>query len=655
MSSGLLSIGSTALDAAYTALRTTGNNIANVNTPGYSREITTFTPQVSTGLTNMYVGTGVAVQSVTRMYTDFLGQQTNLAQSQASAADMAAQLTGQVNGLFANAATGLGTAMDNFFTQLQSLTNQPGNAANRQAVLSAAQQMTGQFNNFASQLQQMDTSSQQQMGQEISTVNTTVSQIAQLNNQIALAVASGGSPNTLLDQRDQALLTLNQSLGVTSQQQANGDINIYLANGQPLLVGSQTFTLAMGKDPVNPQLVDVGTTNGGAAIAALDPNSSGGGKIGALLQFQNQTLPSVRDQIGRLAVTLSNQMNALQAQGVDLNNLTGTNFFTTPTIGVATANSNADIGTFTLNASYGDVTKLQASDYQLSVGSGNSYTLTRLSDGSKMTLYAITSGSNTVLSTNASTATLVDGMNLSFTGTAPKPGDLFTIQPVAQGAANIGVAITQGSQIAAASPLQASVPSTNNGSLAVASLNLLAPSVPVSANSNLLTATSIKFTSPTTYVTYPTASPTSTSAPQSYVSGQTISLNGWSLTLSGTAANGDVVNVAPGVTGSGDNRNALQMVQLQSLGIVSGQTLDSASSAVIATVGALASNAATDQTSKDAILQSASSAESSVSGVNLDEEASKLLQYQQQYQAAAKIIQTANNVFDAILAVAAAA
>jgi len=642
MTTGLLSIGSSALDAAYTALRTTGNNIANVNTPGYSREVTQFTPQIQTSDGSNYIGTGVAVADVARVYSDFLAQQTNLAQAQASGADTTAQLTSQINSLFSDTTTGLGAAMDKFFTQVQTLSSQPSSAAARQTVLSSAQQMAGEFNDVQAQLQLMGSSTDAQIGQQITTVNSTASQIASLNNQISLASASGATPNTLLDERNQDILTLNQSIGVSTSTQSDGSINVYLANGQPLVVGSKTFTLAMGQDPQNPEGIVVGTNTGGN-IAALDPANTGGGSIGALLQFRSQTLPGMEDQIGRLAVTLSSQFNAIQAQGQDATGAAGSPFFSTPSINVVAASANTDAATVTVNATYSDVTKLQPSDYRLTVLGGGQYSLTRLSDNTTTTL--------------SSLPATVDGMTLNF-GTTPATGDVFSIQPVRLGATNIQVAITQGSQIAVASPIQATLGASNGGSLAVG--NLALQPLPANPNANLQNPVTLTFTSPTTFTS--TTGSISTggqtyAAGQSipYVAGQAINVNGWSLTLNGTPANGDTVSVAPGAVGSADNRNALLMAQLQGQAIVSGSTLDGAYSTIVANVGAIASTAQTDQTSKDAILTNATTAQSSVSGVNLDEEASQLMQYQQQYQAAAKLIQTATNVFDAILAVAGAA
>jgi flagellar hook-associated protein 1 FlgK len=650
MSSGLLSIGASALDAAYTALRTTGNNIANVNTPGYSRETTNFTAQVENGTGTLYMGTGVATSAIARVYNSFLAQQTNLAQAMSSQADATAQLTGQVNGLFANSSTSLGAAIDSFFNQVQGLSAQPGSAASRQTTLSAAQQMVSQFNAMAAQLNQMQQSTDQQLGQQMTTVNSTVSQIASLNSQISLAVASGGTPNALLDQRDNAVQTLNQAIGVTATTQSDGSVNIFLANGQPLLVGTKAYALTMATDPQNSQNIIVGTSTGGTGLIALDPANAGGGTIGGMLQFRNLTLPSLQEQVGRLAVTLASQFNALQAQGQDLNGNTGANlskFFSTPAVATSSASTNGGNGA--LSATIADVTQLQASDYTLTYAGGSNYTLTRLSDGKQ--------------TTNVQMGQTVDGMTLSMDTSrgAPAVGDSFNIQPTRFGAQNLSLAITQGSQIAAASPMQASVAPGNTGSLAIG--NLALQPLPANPDPNLQQAVTFKFSSPTQF-TYSIGGGAA-SAPQSYTAGQPINLNGWSLTLSGSAASGDTVNIAAGGSGSADNRNALLMTQLQGQAIVGrtlasgaptgGATLDSAYAAVVGNVGALAANATTDQTSKNAILQSATTAQSAVSGVNLDEEAAKLMQYQQQYQAAAKMIQTAGNVFDAILAVAGAA
>jgi flagellar hook-associated protein 1 FlgK len=631
MTTGLLGIGSSALDAAYTALQTAGNNIANANTPGYSREVVSFSPNVSSDLGGIYLGTGVQATAISRIYSDFLGAQTNQAQAAASQADTAATLTGQVNSLFSDSTTGLGASIDNFFTQIQALTTNPGSAATRQTTLAAAQQMAGQFNGYYAQLQSMSQSAQSQLAGQISTVNQTVSQIASLNDQISLATATGQQPNSLLDQRDQDILTLNKAIGITTTTQSNGAVDLYVANGQPLLIGDKTYTMAMGQDPMNPQNLVVGTTTGGA-INALQAGSSVGGAIGALLQFQSQTIPGVENQIGQLAVTLSSQMNSLQKLGTDQNGAAGTNMFSQPSaIPVIGATTNA-VGS-TLSASYSNFGQLQAASYTLS-RQGGTYTLTNLSDGSQTTY--------------ASLPVTAFGMTLSGSMAS---GDVFTIEPVQQGANNLSVAIGSGSQIAAASPVQATVGASNAGTLVVGNLGLqpLSSSQPIATQyGQLQDPVTLNFTSPTQF-TYTDAATGVTSAAQTYTAGSPINVNGWSLTLTGTPAAGDSVAVAPGASGTGDARNASLMAQLQNQAIAGGATLDQAYASTIAGVGSLASTANATQASATAQLQNATTQESSVSGVNLNEEASSLLQFQQQYQAAAQMITASNTIFSARL------
>jgi flagellar hook-associated protein 1 len=637
MSGGLFSIGTSALQAAYTALETTGNNIANANTPGYSRQIVDFTAQVETGLSGNYIGQGVAVQSVTRAYDQLLTQQVDLAQAASNQANTHATLLNQVSNLFSSTTGSLGDHVNQFFAQVQTLTQQPSNVAVRQSVLASAQQMASSFNDTYSQLQQMQQSANQQIGQEISTVNTTSTQIAKLNDQIALATASGGSPNDLLDQRDKAIQTLNQSIGVTTMRQSDGSINVFLANGQPLVVGDQVTQMTMGADPMNPQNITVGTQAAGGTIIPLAASSSTGGDIGALMQFSTQDIPAVENQIGQLAVVVGSQFNQQSQLGQDLNGAAGTNFFTPTAPAVIAATTNAASGgtpAETVSATFADTTQLKASDYRLQVVSGQ-YVLTRLSDGQQTTLSSLSAG-------NPAT---VDGITISVSGT-PTDGDTFTIEPVRNGAADMAVSIGQPQQIAAANPVRASLASSNTGSLGVSSLSVAGPS----RDPNLTDSVSINFTSPTAYTITDSTSGTSSSG--TYTSGQPIMFNGWNLTLLGAPATGDSVGIGANLGATGDNTNALALAQLQNANLIGGGSLGAGYASVVAQVGTMTANAQADQHNQQAILQSAQNAQSSVAGVNLDEEAAHLMQYQQQYQAAARVITIASTLFNQILSIA---
>ena len=634
MSGGIFSIGTSALNAAYTALQTTGNNIANANTPGYSRQIVDFAAQVGTGLSGNYIGQGVAVASITRAYNALLTRQVDSAQAGASQTDTRATLLNQISNLFSSTTGGLGDQVNQFFSQVQTLTQQPASLAVRQSVLSSAQQMAAGFNDAYGQLQQMQQSANQQIGQELSKVNSTTAQIAKLNDQIALATAAGGSPNDLLDARDQAIQTLNQSIGVTTMSQSDGSVNVFLANGQPLVVGDQVTQMAMGSDPSNPQNILVGT-KAANTIIPLAASSSTGGAIGALMQFSLQDVPAVENQIGRLATVISSQFNQQNKLGQDLNGAAGANFFSSLSPTVIASSNNATSGgapAETVTATFSDTTQVQASDYRLQVVGGQ-YVLTRLSDGQQTTLSSL-----------PGTPATVDGITISVSGTRTN-GDSFTIEPVRAAAGNLTVAIGQPQQIAAASPVQASIPAANTGTLSVSSLSVTGPT----RNPSLTDAVTVAFSSPTSYTI--TDSVTGATASGTYASGQPIAFNGWSLTLLGAPKAGDSVNVAANVGGTGDNTNALALAQLQNANLIDGTSLGAGYAEVVSQVGTMTANAQADQQNQQSILQDAVNAQSSVAGVNLDEEASKLLQYQQQYEAAARVISIASTLFDQILAI----
>ena len=401
-------------------------------------------------------------------------------------------------------------------------------------------------------------------------------------------------------------------------KQSDGSINVFLANGQALVVGDQVTQMGMGPDPSNPQNIVVGT-KAGNSIVPLSTSGSAGGNIGALMQFSLQDVPTTENQIGRLAAVISSQFNQQSQLGQDLNGAPGVNFFSSLSPTVIASTTNATSGgapAETVTATFSDATKLQASDYRLQVVSGN-YQLTRLSDGQQTTLSSL-----------PGTAATVDGITISVTGTATN-GDSFTLEPVRAASANLAVSIGQPQQIAAASPVTGP------------------PRTP-----NLTDAVTVSFSSPTSYTITDSTSGTSSSG--TYTSGQPISFNGWSLTLLGASHAGDSVNVGPNVGGTGDNTNALALAQLQNANVVNGTSLGSAYAAVVSQVGTTTANAQADQQNQQTILQNAVNAQSSMAGVNLDEEAAKLMQYQQQYQAAAKVISIASTLFNQILSIASA-
>ncbi len=626
MSTGILSIANSALAAAYTALRTTGNNIANANTPGYTRQVVDLVPQQGSSSGGTFLGQGVAVAQVRRVYDAFLAQQANQATALSNAAQARSTLMAQMQSAFADPASGVGATIDEFFSAMQTLSQRPTDPAARQALLSAAGQLVSRFNDAGVQIQQLRENTDRQLQLEVGNVNQAARQIAQLNDQIALALGSGTTPNDLLDQRDAAIRKLNESLQVSTVSQGDGSVNLFLANGQALVVGNQANVVTLTTSPSDPQVLQV-SVNIAGQLRAVDTDQLGGGRIAGLMQFRSEDLPGLENDLGRLAVALSSAVNAQHRLGNDANGQPGGDIFSpvSPTAYAAPNNGNAATQ---ISASFVDATQLQASDYRV-VYSGGQYTLTRLSDGTQWT-------SGTASFTQ-------DGLSITLTGTPPAEGDSFVVQPLREVSRNLELAISQPSEIAAASPIASSMPAGNKGSIAVDDLSVLAP-----RSASLAAPAAITFGPGNTY-TITSGALTQTGT---YVAGQPISFGGrWAITMHGVPQSGDVVNVGPNAGGIGDNSNLLKLVQLQGTPAVDGESIPAAFSTLVARVGGEVQSAQLNDSAQQGILSSALQAESSMSGVNLDEEASRLIQYQQQYQAAAKLIATAKSMFDAILSI----
>lgn len=624
---GIFSIGTSALNAAYTALRTASNNVANANTPGYSRQVTVLRPAQGTFLAGSYLGQGVEVEAVRRVYSEFLTQQAHQAQANAAGADTRYAQLAQVSSLFADPTTGIGVSVDAFFAAIQDLTQRPGDAAARQALIGAATQLSARFNDVGGQLQEMRDGTDRQLRLELDKINQVAGEIADLNSSIALAQGAGMAPNALLDQRDAAIRRLNESVRVSTVTQSDGTLNLYLGSGIPLVVGSEANRVVWTVDPVDPGLARVGVASG-SAVLPLDAAAIGGGKVGGLLTFRESDLPALENQLGRLAVSLTQAFNAQHRLGDDRNGNPGADLFTGAAPRAFAAPTNANPAT-TISAAFSDPAQLVASDYRIDYAGGN-YTLTRLSDGTSWT--------------QASSTFTQDGLTIALAGTPPADGDRFLIQPLRNAARDIGLATSDPTRIAAAAPLRAQVAGTNTGAVRVEDISVTAPRT---AESVLKAAATLTFTGPNSYsITDGVTTVTGT-----YAEGVPISFNGWQLTLRGGAATADQIQISANVGGVGDNRNALKLAQLQAFTLSDGASLGAAFAQIVADIGADTRSAALYASAQTSIFDSALSAESAVSGVNLDEEASRLMQYQQQYQAAAKIVSIASSVFDEILGI----
>ncbi len=620
----LLTLGTSALNAANVGLRTTGHNIANVNTPGYSRQVavaSTPTPQFSG---SGFFGRGVEIATVRRVYDGFLTAQAHTATARAGEAKARAGQLDVTNGILGSTDGGIGLALNGFQSALSAAASYPGDLASRQSALSGAQALAAQFNDAAGRLSDQRRAVESQLRSLVGDVNQQLKDVAALNGQVALAQGNGQPPNDLLDRRDELVRTLSQTLGVTAVPQGDGMVSLFVGNGQSVVLGGGASTLELQPDPYDPSHPVLGIAKG-SSFSAVDTSQLSGGTLGGLLKFADQDLAQVQDEIGRLALATAAAYNARHRLGVDAEGKAGGDLFSiaAPAVGASRFNT----GTGILGASVADATALAASGYRVDYD-GAQYSVTRLSDQVKRTF--------------ASLPQTVDGLTLDMGGT-PAAGDSYTVNAVRDVAASLASVVTRPQSLALALPVAWSAGAANAGSLRTTALSVPGPT----AGANLTQPVTIRFTSATTFDV--TGTGTGNPTGLAYAPGQPISFNGWTLKLDGAPVAGDTMNVGLSSAWNGDNRNGLALGDVAGASLVDGLSATSALAGLFGKVGTLASSLAATADAQEAVRVDAVGAEASLAGVNLDEEAARLMQYQQAYQAAAKVIAAAQTVFDTLL------
>jgi flagellar hook-associated protein 1 FlgK len=449
--SSILSIGQSALAAAQAGINTTGHNIANAATPGYNRQVIVQGAAQAQNFGFGFLGQGVEVSTVKRVYNEFLGNQLQSAQTTKSGLDSYYSQISQINNLLADPTTGLSPAIQEFFTGVQDVASNPTSIPARQSALSAAESLATRFQSMDGRLEEIGRSLNGQIQSSVADINTFGAQIAKLNDAIGKAqLASGQPPNDLLDQRDQLLTELNKQIKVTVVGQGT-DYNVFIGNGQPLVVGTSSYSLTSVTSPTNPEKLEVAYRGSNGSLAPLAESALTGGQLGGLLEFRSQSLEPAQNALGRIAIGLASSFNALHQTGYGLDGSTGNALFTvaSPVVG---ANGN-NTGSGVIGAVISSADALTTSDYKLKYD-GTNYTVTRLSD-------------NTT-STFASFPQTIDGITMNLSSGTPAAGDSFLIRPTINGASGFGVAITDTAKFAAAS--QAGAVGDNSNALALANL-----------------------------------------------------------------------------------------------------------------------------------------------------------------------------------------
>lgn len=648
MSSSLLGIGLSGLNAAQWGLNVTGQNISNASTPGYSLERTAYgeTQYTSAG----YAPAGVTVSTVQREYSQYLTTALNNAQAQGSALSTCNGLLSQLNSMVGDPTGGISSAVSTYFAGLQNVANDPANSGVRQATIGDAQVLANQINTMGQQYDQLRQTVNAQVSDTVQQINSAAAQIASLNKQIAAAGSTTQPPNQLLDQRDQAVASLSNLIGVQAVQNSDG-VGVFMSNGLPLVQGNNCFQLGAAPSSGDQQETSVTYLGLSGAdpvppVQNLPDAAVTGGSLGGLLTFRSQTLDPSEAQLGAIVTSVAAQVNAQNALGVDESGNPGSNLFSVASPHVQADSGNS--GSAKLSAALTNAANPPTSDYVLSFD-GTNYKLTDQASGK-------------VVGTTTNLANPIGGLQFSLNGTM-NAGDSFEVQPTRGALNSFSLAATDGASIAAATPVLATTGLSNSGSATITQGSVAAGYVV--SGSTTLSYSAGNLTGFPAGATVTVAGPPSATyaggAPVPYdpAVGATLTINGGAtlnavtVTISGTPGNGDTFVIGPSSGTSTDGRNAQLLSNLVNAKQLGGgtSTFTDAYAGYVNTIGSQSAQVTDENTVQTGVVAQLTAQQQAVSGVNINEEAANLINYQQMYQANAKVIQTASTVFQTLLGI----
>jgi flagellar hook-associated protein 1 FlgK len=633
MSIDLLNIARTGVQASQAQLGVTSNNIANANTEGYNRQVATQATTESQRLGNSFYGTGTYVSDVKRVYNEFAARELRIGQTSMSAAETSYNKLSELDEIYSQIGKMVPENLNNFFASINSVADLPTDLGIRTNSLSSAQQLAIGLNQMQSQLDGQT----KQTNNQIESITTRINEISkELGNINLELMKSQDQDSQVLDKQDALILELSQYAQVNVIALDTGAKSIMLGGSVMLVSGEVSMSMGISTGDPYPNEPRINASIGDKTLN-VDPSKLGG-QLGALFSFRDDTLLPASTELGQLALGIADTFNEMQSKGFDLNGDVGSDIFrdiNDPLMASGRAGSNStNSGTAAMSVNIDDVGALSGSTYQLSFTTANGYQLTDNQTGkvSNLTL------SGTQLTSSA-------GFSINVAGGPIADGDKFEIRPTAGAAAGLKVVMTDPKGIAAAGPTLTSA-ATNSGNTAI-SLNSMDSSVtgfPVDSTITFKLVT----TTPTTYQAFNAAGTEIGTGPYSY-SGNNINAFGMDFDITGSGtSNSFTFDLA---FAEGNNSNAVEMAKLSDVKLMNNGTgtLTSVFENTKLDIGSQTKSAEVRVGSATAIYQQASTRMQSESGVNLDEEAANLLRFQQSYQAAARIMTTAQTIFDTLL------
>ena len=654
MTVNLYQTGVSGLLSAQQQLATTGHNIANVNTEGYSRQRAEQSATDAIRAGGNYVGTGTYVADISRLYDQFAYREQVINQSNLGAANASNTSLTQLNGLLDSAGGAITGSIEQFYQSINSIADNPSDPALRDIAINQANTLATNFNNLNDSFDRIEASTNSEIEEIAKQISDLSTELANINGRILHTNSPGqpGQPNDLLDERDRLINQLAEFTNVNTVTDANGVMTVMIGSGNTLVAGSTALRVEVMPGDPDPLKTQVAIASDNTTIRLKQ--DSLGGALGAKIKFRDEDLAQARSSINRVSLVLSETLNGAQRQGLDLNRGQGASFFrdindtTSQEARILSHQGNSN--TFRSGIEITDVTQLPTNEFEL-VYDGANYQLTNLADGTTTNLGP----------QGAGTYNTAFGFNFVENAGTPVAGDKFTIRPNANSAALMQVEIIDGKAIAASSAVSVT-PSDNN--VSAGGINIVDVADPVAARAAAPMRIDVLENPPGsgTFNYTITDNTNTTSAPIAYTPpSQQIQLPPAPATAaftveitgrpSGQAPNGPEQFTIGDAFGTGNGENAKFIADTRDQGIINGGRENFRQSIGITTaqVGSHAKAAELGAETSQALFTQAFNRNQETSGVNLDEEAANLLRFQQAYQASSRVVSVANTIFDTLL------
>jgi len=470
----LLNIGVSGLRVNQTALQVTGNNIANADVESYSRQRTDFVTSPEQFRGNGYIGSGSSVETITRMADQFLRTQIQLDTSNFNNLAAFGDNIEQLDSLLAGELSSLGPGITALFSAIEVSAEDPTSNPARQLVLSEAEGLVERLHTLYDRLQQQASSVDEQMASLTAQVSSLATGIAQLNESIEreIGINPGSSPNGLLDSRDELLRQLTEIVSIRTTEDSSGAVNVFIGNGQPIVIGRLASSLGVQPSAQDSEIQDI-TFIGANGQPIPITESISGGELGGLLQFREQALEPTLNDMGRIALAITDSINQQNQQGIDLEGNYGSLVFNdiNSTASIAERAKTLD-GTVNLDVIVTDLSRLGTDNYILTINNAGPPAQGQLVNQSSGEVIAgtftnidhdnnpNTANENVFIPTDASKT---EGITIVVNSGTLAQGDSFLIRPTRSGARDVELQMARLQELAFAAPIVTDATLSNSG------------------------------------------------------------------------------------------------------------------------------------------------------------------------------------------------